>query len=704
MMVGSDPHLAADGAGLAVSERLRLVLGLLGAVLVFLGIELMHCLNDMAPLAGPAPRLLADVFPNPGWVLAGTLCSLLGCALAFSYLPNLGREERQAPKMSPEDGAVTAAWSRDRRLVPRLVAALVATGLYAPVLASALHHDAGTLTLVALILSTVLYGVAFGGVRWDIAGCVRWLARLSLGDVLIPLVVLVAFVAVNTRDLHHWLYAFWGDEWAFYTTAKSLALGGQLDLLSQAGVYGIHPLAGSGYEALVMRLFGLNVFGWRLSSILAAGLPVLPLYWLGKQLGGGLAAAAACVLYAACSVLWAYCHIGYNEHEPLLAIIPAAALLYTGLRNGRAVPLFAAGACAGAGWYTLFTARPMIGVLVLVALTEWQGGGRATLRRILLILCGFAVVVLPLAIDNGLDTIRQMFPLISVSQACTNIPFPTLLAQNSVRALYQFLYATESDHYVVGELFDVVSAVGLCLGLVLALRRLRRLAVRLVAIWFVVTLCLTTPLYYAPQVADTRAQIVIPAAALLAGAGLAALSQTVSLALLGRAHRLVATTVLATVLVMAVVLNGYRFYVTMPRQLQVSPIAMTLGALQAAPDSTAVLAGALSDANLCQVLDGFEIDSRTVLRFQGQQLVTQCPSPQTGFAVRQSVRVILNDQARAVMARCGVRPERVLLAPNGQALWGIRFRVSAVAPAPSAGDVSRRIMGLCRPLAGLRPS
>src|SRR5260370_3313139 len=111
----------------------------------------------------------------------------------------------------------------------------------------------------------------------------------------------------------------------------------------------------------------------------------------------------------------------------------------------------------------------MMGVVWLLLLTEWQGGWRAVLRRLAFLLAGFIVVVLPLLLDNGWETIHQMFALVSISQARTSGPVSSLLAQNTVRGVYAFLYATENSHFVVGEVFDIVSATALCVGFAVAL-------------------------------------------------------------------------------------------------------------------------------------------------------------------------------------------------------------------------------------------
>jgi len=686
------PRLAAslrDAVPLPTARALAVV----GGALIFLGILVMRRSDAAAPPPALPIGILADVFPNPVWVLIGTLCAVLGCIVAFVWLPEYTWVDRDAPQ--PRE-----ATPRGSRLPVRLAAGLAAAGLYAYVLAQAPGHNAGAAVLVCLVGSIALCGLAIKGAARGGRGAVRSGGlRLTWRDGAVIIAVMAAFVALNAHDLRNWVYAYYGDEWAFYDFAKGIALGQGGDFLSQSGVYQIHPIANSAYQALVMRLFGLNVFGWRMSAILSVVLPIAALYWLAKGIGGSVCAAVASILYATCHLLWAFAHIGYNNNDLLLPMIPAAALLYAGLRRGSVALLFAAGACAGAGWYTIFTGRLMIGVVALVTLTYWPGGWRPALRNIAAVLAGFALVALPLVLDNGFDTIRQMLPLVSLSHARTTTPLSNLVPQNTVRGVYAFFYATENSHYVVGAVFDVVSAAALCLGVVLAVRGVRDLGPRLLLIWFAVTLLLTTPLYYAPQIADTRLQASIPAAALLAALGLCAVCRAVEKAVSRRERGPIFATCLTITLTAAVALNGYRFYVAMPQQLVVSPIAMTIGAITAAPQSVAVLGGALSDGNLCQALDGFEIDPATVLHVtterRQQRLTPLCPTTRP-LTPRPRALVALSDQAPPTAGACSARLTRLVLAPNHQqALWGYLVDVVSQPASDYVARVSRRVVQLC---------
>jgi len=493
------------------------------------------------PVAGHSvldPRHRAPLLPTPIGPPAGTMppATEVGAGVPLSPTPMLDTDLPGTPSAAP-----TGYGALSGRMVRRLAVGIVACALYGCALVCAAVHAEGTLGIGCLLVALPLCYFALAGSRGG-----RWVPPTSpipidCYDIGIVLALIIGYIALNGHDLRDWRYAFIGDEWAFYEVASGIARGHTVDLFNQAGVYGIHPLAGSAYQALVMRLLGVNVTGWRMSSILSAALPLCALYPLAKAMGGRLYAVAASAIYASSALLWAFSHIGYNANDPLLAMIPSAALAYFGLRDGRSGYLFAAGALAGAGWYTLFTGRLMIVVVTLVVLSEWRRGRRVVAAALLPIAAGFMLVVLPLLVDNGGETFRAMFPLVSFSGVRATQAAPDLLAGNAVRAAYEFFHATgyaiQHLHYFSGSLFDPVSATGLAVGFVLALRLRRALWARLTLIWFAVTVALTTPLYYVPQVADTRVQVAIPPAALLAALGLCSAARGLATLVPGREPR-----------------------------------------------------------------------------------------------------------------------------------------------------------------------
>ncbi len=695
----------------------RRVAAVLAPFLAFLGLQWMQR-TAAFPFGALPTGIWSTVFFNAQWVIAGSFCVLIGGALAYFFV-----DPYPCALYGPVVPSATISLPpRLRRTTSSIAGALpglLGLGLWIYVLTQAPGGQSGIGVLVALVLAPVFLGLAI----WRL-----WPGRPTVGrwwqwglhpvEILFILAAMLAYVALNIQDARSWFFSFVGDEWAFYAAAAAIARGASVDTLSQAGVYGIHPEANSVYQALVMCLFGITVVGWKMACTLSVALPIGALYWLAKHIWGIPVAVAAVVFYATCHLLWAFSHIGYNNNDPLLVMIPAAALCYAGLRADRHALLFASGACAGAAWYTLFSGRLMIGILVVTVLTVWQGGWRAVVRRLLMLLAGFVVVALPLILDNGFDTIGQMFPLISLSQARTTSPVPGLLQQNTVRGLYAFFYALENTHYVLGEVFDVVSGTALCLGLAMALRQVGDLGARLALIWFLTTLMLTTPLYYVPQIADTRLMIAVPPAALLAALGLCSVARSLAGSLAGttlfRGSALRSQIVseglfsltLAGALVAAVVLNYQHFYDAMPQQQSPTLISMTIGGVTANPNRTAILAGDVSDNNLCAPFDGFGVVPARALHFQGPQLVPQCSGDLAAAPyVPGQVVVLVSQEDVSQAGQCAARLTPILTWPNKQrALYGFSF---AVIPDPAATYTSRvaqYLLQTCPELTRLPPN
>lgn len=497
---------------LAQRARLSAITVIVGAVLIFAGIRLMHDNSPFTIWPGLPAFTLGDEFGNPQWVALGTVVLLAGSlVVAFGLLcpKAIATRDRDGEIVSP-----TTPFPRPpsrRAMAAGVCMSIVALAAYRYVLICAPSHQSGIGVLLCLAAAAILATLSLtlllpAGRR----RAMQAFPSIAWQDGAITCAVCLAFIFAMLYDVRYWFYAFWGDEWSFFDVARDIASGNPMDFLSQAGVYGVHPVANSAYTALIMRVFGMNVAGWRLSTILSVVAAVPPLYLLGMVVGGRATAIAAAVIYADCHLLWAFSHIGYNNDDPLLVIVAAAALLFAGLRGTRLHLLFASGACAGAAWYTLYTGRLMIGILVVILLTEWDGGWRAVARRLGALLCGFGVVVLPLVVHNGANTVNQMFPQISFSHAHAAGSLPSLIQTNTIRGFYAFFYATENLHYVIGEVFDAVSAAALCVGLVVALRHVWDLCARLLLIWFVLGLMLTMPLFYADHIADTRIQLAIP--------------------------------------------------------------------------------------------------------------------------------------------------------------------------------------------------
>lgn len=650
----------------------RSLLAMLSALLVLLGVLLL----GQGSLPVSLPHLpsgpFARVFPHPQSVLYGTLLLLIGCLGCGVSLSGCLVIDVRGGSVRPT-GALLTDPPRTRG---PFVTLKIGCGclLYLATLVGALAHSTAYWVLIpSLIVSVILLGIALrdftgaaGGANVD-----RW----SLGEWAFLIGMLGAFVALNTHDLRDWMYAYWGDEWPFYALAKGIASGAGADPFSQHGVFGIHPIMDSLYQALLMRIVGVDVTGWRASSVLAAALPIIPLYGIGRQFGGPALAGASAIFYAGCPLLWAFCHIGYNNNDPIFAMCVAAALCYRGIRTGVPINLCASGAFAGACWYSIFTGRLMIVVLVLVLLTEWGGGIRGCMRRILATLSGFALVVLPLLLDNGLRTLGAMSHNTPLSQGLVGGMLGGQVGRNTLRACYAFLYSTAHDHYTAGAVFDPLSATALCIGIALALRNWRHPVSRLLLCWFLVTLFLTTPLNDTDAVSATRSMVIVPPAALLSAWGLCSLVALVADS--GRRWSdAVSALALCAVLCASIGFSLHRFYVEAPAHgyTLYPTVVLLMEAVLASDDTTLILPVDIQEHNpnldLCLVLDGFGIDPSRVLYPIHGTLVPYC----AGASAPAHTHVLEVLQATLALARSCVAPNQVLVERNG-VLWVYAIRI-----------------------------
>jgi len=696
-----DPRPRGGDASDGPHPTLRAAAVVLAAGLAFAGVQLLHRTEDFAQIPNLPTGILGGIYAYSQWVLTGTIVILLGCLLAFLCLPLslLPMPDRSAPTgLAPrtEGGWEAPRWLGTKHLSRKgigLISGGVAGCIYLYVLVQA-HTQGGSLaTFAAFMACLALFVFATSQLSASAHSGSRYLQFTGFDAVIVP-VIMLAVAWFTLRDVADWRYSFVGDEWSFYTFAKQIAGGYPVDLFSQYGVYGYHPVLDSAYQALAMIGFGQNVFGWRMGCIVSVVLPLPILYWGAKQMGGSGFAVATAVIYAASPLFWAYAHIGYNNLNPLLYAVPSACFFYVGVRDDRPVLLMLAGICLGLAWYTFFTGRLMVVILGAVAISEWRGGWRMIIKRLAFLFGGFVFALLPFVLDNGSTILTQMIAQTSLSHQGTG-PDRTLLLQNTVRTAYAFILATENGHYVLGALFDVVSGAALCIGVALALRTVKSLISRLMLCWFAGMLVATGPFFYAPQIPETRLQLAVPVAALLASFGLCTACRALQVALLRRGT-LVCRGILACLLLLVVGLNVHQVTGPVQESLQPALIALTVGAIRDEPTEAVILLGDTSNFVLCGVLDGYEIDPSTAYYFKQGHPLHQCESA-LGHRIPQftSALVLVNTADLPTVQSCR-RYERLLLSWQGvPSIWGFRVAVPAGPPGSYLDRLTSAVLRVC---------
>ena len=199
-------------------------------------------------------------------------------------------------------------------------------------------------------------------------------------------------------------YALWDlpkiiipDEGAFWEAARAVAKGEFLPAFFDFGVY-TFPVASSIYQAWVMQLFGINMWGWRFSSVLAAAATVIPLYLLGREWFSRRTAVAACLLLVVNPYFLSFARLGYNNSQALFPVVLSVFLFVRGLRGNSYFYLWLAGIMAGLGYYVFFSAWLGLVIIfssVLILVITKKISVRNAVKASIAIMAGGLIMVAP---------------------------------------------------------------------------------------------------------------------------------------------------------------------------------------------------------------------------------------------------------------------------------------------------------------------
>jgi 4-amino-4-deoxy-L-arabinose transferase-like glycosyltransferase len=344
-----------------------------------------------------------------------------------------------------------------------------------------------------------------------------------------------------------------GDEGTFWEAARAIASGQYKPSFFDLGVY-TFPIASSIFQAAVMRVVGVNVFGWRFSSVLPAAAAVLPVYLLGREWFDRRVGVVAALLMTANPYFLAFARLGYNNSQ---ALLPAALSIYLwvlAVRKSSLLYGWLAGFAALAGFYTYIAA--WIGLVTIGLGTGLWWLMRRIDRRALLFHGGTVLLAVMLvagpriAFDmSGKTQDGLTFKLVESSFFYSfygkayysttdlyDVHPPIHLGQEDIffepeiygELIYRGIVRTAvevfdplilTDRFMTSGFAGVLAPVFFVLGLAIAIRHWRQPRFNLALIWLSAGLMLLSALNAFPPSA-THAVSVIPVLALLAGLGL----------------------------------------------------------------------------------------------------------------------------------------------------------------------------------------
>ena len=383
--------------------------------------------------------------------------------------------------------------------------------------------------------------------------------EIKIADILWLLGILVIGIGIGAYALRDIPAVMVPDEGSFWENARAIALRQFQPAFFDSGVY-TFPIASTIYQGWMMRLFGVDLWGWRFASVLAGVSALIPLYLLAKEWFGRRVAIASAILMLANPYFLSFARLGYNNSQSLLPVTLAVYLWALGSRKGSYFYLWLAGLVAGIGFYTY--SAVWIGVVTLCLGIVYlrilrQISWKQTFAVFVLILLAWGVAFGPrLAYtaageaktgltykvletsffsvfyarayfgDADLTTIIESdgYPAIFYDPAV----YRRLLTRGLVRTLLTlFDPYLVTEHFMISALAGVITPVFFAIGFVLFLRRWKQSRFGLPLIWLVSGLIFLSVIGAFPP-RHTHMVSLIPVIALIAGAGLCAVVETLT--------------------------------------------------------------------------------------------------------------------------------------------------------------------------------
>ena len=452
-------------------------------------------------------------------------------------------------------------------------------------------------------------------------------------DLVIVLALTGLFAGLNIHNLQDWYYSAIGDEFLFFEHARHITETGITSPFSQEGVYNKHPMMSSIFQAAVMSVFGADYPGWTLSEVINAAVTIPGIYLLGHLFGGRKTAVVSASLFAFSHLIFAFSHTGYNNLSAIPVAVWSLALFVQGRRSGNPLLLYAAGLLAGLGFYTHYSGRAIMPVILLFALTD---GNPRRLLSLWPLALGFVLCVLPTFVLEQEQVLTRMFGQVvgGYSEVVTGSAAERILNNIEIN-LPAFNYNSTVHSYVYGPLMDPVSAVLAVLGIGFALGNIRVASYRLLLVWFVVAVVITGILSPYPHVAITRLSFALPPLALMAGM-LASRAGDVVQIRSGRfgtpLARSLTPSLLVAVLGVVLALNLWQFWRVTPSVFPHKPEAVAVGAYgtehcDSDAYGTVFVGRTLGEGDLLyRVLSSFDPDGPLPLRLN-QDGLASVPEP-----------------------------------------------------------------------------
>jgi hypothetical protein len=566
-------------------------IGLISSIgLLLLGQWLLVSAGQSPSSAAPLAQTLEEMFrlrlPGDGALIWPGVGALIVGVILFAVVTRRAALGDYPPLALSEAGS---SWQRGRWLV---LVALAGLALWLLAIRS-IADNTGAVAALWLIALIVI-----GACWWQIDRLrgVRLALHVERREALLLAAALIAVFVVLAFQISQIPNSMWGDEGAFFVNARDVAHGVTAPDLFGLGTYN-EPALTTIFQSWWISLLGANITAWRLSSVIAAWLAAIPLYFLARDTLGKRTAWITLAFYAVSPWMLTYARMGYDAAQALLPVVLALALTWLAVRRDSRFYIFLAGGAAGFSFFAPATARMVIVLVPLWLIWMWvtrRAAGKTIGRQLAAGMLGFVVVAAP-PIVNGLahapdaylskqfessfnnvfyardfypeDQLFEWYgPIAAGQQQLFYDPqyYAPLIGRGVIRtALALQLPALVNENYLAGALADPFGILYL-LGLAWSVTRLRRTGYAIWPAWLLLGGFLASALSAFPPRATLLLPIA-PALVTLCALGLTASVDVLSNAIGGVPERIKFYGLIGMTVLLAL-LGLRQYYIEMPQQ------------------------------------------------------------------------------------------------------------------------------------------
>ncbi|HZY45103.1 MAG TPA: glycosyltransferase family 39 protein [Anaerolineae bacterium] len=566
------------------------LVGLLIAIGLLIAGQIVVSANDPASRS-PAVSWIQDELKlglrSPATALGGLGLLLIGL-IVFAIVTRRSAVI-DAPRLSVE--VPTPA---GKRVSNRWIAvAAIGYAIWLSMIRSIAEDASGWAGVLPWLISIGLIAVCWWKI--DRSRGVRLAIRLDRSEVIGLAMAAVAILIVFVYRINDVPNSMWGDEGAFFSTARDIAQGkATLDFFG-LGAYGTFPTPGSVFQSIFLSIFGANIIAWRLGSAVAAWLAIFPLYYLTRATLGKRVAWISIALYAISPYVLTYARMGYNNSQSIAPVAVTLMLTWFAIKRSSLFFAFLAGCVGGLGFMTYTAAE--LGIVLAVGWLIWMWIMRSGRRRTIALaiaayLLGSAMIAAPPIVYQA-ARLPQMFAYKQVESIFANVIYARdlypddqlfasasvikvgdqdlfydpsiysqLLARGVVRTALGFhISSVITENYLIGGLAEPFGAIYL-LGLGWCLIRVRRPGYAIWSAWLIVgAITLSVIDTYPPRAAHMLP--VVASIAVLSSLGLVAGIDTLAHVIGGIPDRIKSIILIGAVSVLA--FFGLRtYFIEMP--------------------------------------------------------------------------------------------------------------------------------------------